>query len=253
MKIEAGRYRVWVFENAEKMADFAAGKWGELSSQAVEEKGVFAAALSGGTTPVGFYERLSRLEGLPWDKTHIFLADERFVPYDSPDSNFGMIKATLLDHVSIPENNLHPVRTDLPDPQAAARDYEGRIKEFFHLPEGVVFPSFDLITLGIGEDGHTASIFPGSVLLKHSRHIAASAARGEHAFSHDRVTLTVQTINKAKNVIFLVSGDKKASVLRDVVEKQCETLPASLVKPGGNLYYLADSAAGSGILGEKTE
>lgn len=137
------------------------GQWRELSRSAIESRGCFTAALSGGETPVLFYRRLAA-EGarFQWDRTHLFFADERFVSSDSADSNYRLLNETLLKNIPIPTGNIHAVATSETDPLSSARKYEEEIKGFFMLPgEGI--PEFDLVMLGMGADGHTASLFPG--------------------------------------------------------------------------------------------
>ena len=234
-----------VFENDWKMADFVAAKWRDISSEAIRSRGLFTVALSGGKTPKEVYRRLAGEggKGILWYKTHVFFVDERFVPNADADSTYRMIKETLLDSAGVPLGNIHPIPTDLSDPVSAAGRYERDIALFFGLPEDGI-PEFDLVMLGIGTDGHTASLFPGSpALSERSRLVAAAAPGGK---KHDRITLTLPVLNKAKNVIFLVTGKEKAEVLRDVLQGSDISLPASLVVPEeGGLLYLADADAGS--------
>lgn len=236
---------VFVFDDNDKMADFFVSKWREISSAAVEERGHFAVALSGGKTPVPFYIKLGRQkgEGSGWSKTHIFWVDERFVPDTDPDSNYRMIRETLLDPADVPLGNIHPVRTDLPDPISTAERYQKEVALFFNLPEGCI-PEFDLIILGIGTDGHIASLFPGSPALKEKKRLVAPViADGK---MHKRVTLTLPVLNKARNLIFLVTGKDKTKVLSEAIKGSDSSIPASLVVPeNGRLFYLADADAGA--------
>lgn len=234
--------QVVAFEDKEEMADFMVEKWRSLAMASVEERGYFAVALSGGETPVPFYRKLSvQRKGIPWEKTHVFLSDERFVPVTSPDSNFRLIRETLLEGISLPARNIHAIATDEPDPQGAARRYEGELITFFRLSRGEL-PHFDLVMLGMGTDGHTASLFPGSPAVNNKRLLACAASppRG----GHERITLTLPVINSAKNIVFLVNGISKAEILRTVVEDEPPSMPAALVKPeGGSLLILADRDA----------
>lgn len=218
-------------------------EWSEVSQAAVLRSGRFAAALSGGKTPVSFYKLLAASgRDLPWAQTHIFPVDERAVPADHPDSNFRMIHANLLRHVPIPAGNIHPVRVDLA-PGAAAEDYEKALRRFFGL-RGRAFPRFDLILLGLGKDGHTASLFPEAAGLEEARRLALAVPRP--APEHDRVSLTLPTINAAKVVVFLVAGAEKAAVLKAVLEGPSGRLPAALVRPrDGRCVFIADKAAGA--------
>ena len=243
---------IFVFEDDGKMADFVVAKWRDISSEAIRSRGLFTIALSGGRTPIELYRRLAGEggKGILWYKTHVFFVDERFVPNTDADSNYRMIEETLLDGAGVPLGNIHPIPTDLPDPASAAERYERDIALFFGLPEDGV-PEFDLIMLGIGADGHTASLFPGSPALSEKRRLVAAVVPGEE--KHDRITLTLPVLNKAKNVIFLVTGNEKAEVLRDVMQGSDISLPASMVMPEeGGLLYLADAGAGS-LLKEEGE
>jgi 6-phosphogluconolactonase len=230
------------------MADFIIAKWHEISSEAIRERGYFAVALSGGKTPVPLYRKLAKEQGeiMPWDKTHVFLVDERFVALTDSDSNYRMIRETLLDAVPIPSGNVHFVQTGLADPVEAAGRYGADLAGFFRLPKGI-FPEFDLILLGLGEDGHTASLFPGSPTLNEKKRLVSAVILGGEM--HNRITLTLPVLNNARNVFFCVTGKVKARVLRDVVEKRRASFPASLVSPErGRLLFLADAEAGGLLL-----
>lgn len=241
---------VLVFQKREKLYDFLIKKWKEISGKAIKERGIFTVALSGGETPVEFYQRLADSKNLfPWSRTHIFLADERFVPFDHPDSNYGMIRANLLKNVAILEKNIHPIPI-CPTAEDSAKIYEDNLKKFFQLKEGDL-PEFDLILLGIGEEGHTASIFPGDSALSETHRLTAAVHLNEER--HDRVTLTLPVINRARQVIFLVSGEEKSEIMKEVLEKPESNLPASMVKPvKGKLFFLLDKEAGSLLLQDKT-
>ncbi len=230
-----------VLQNAEEMWKFMGEKWKRISTASVGERGYFTAALSGGKTPVGFYQYMASLEGLPWSKTHIFFVDERFVPAEDADSNYGMIRGNLLNRVSLPPRNVHSISTAESSPQVSARGYEEELRIFFELTEGGI-PEFDLILLGMGEDGHTASLFPGSEALNEKHHLAAAVRLA--ASTHDRITLTLPVINNARNVFFLVSGKGKSQVLKRLMDKKNPTLPASMVQPvKGRLFFVMDREA----------
>lgn len=237
--------RFLLFNDKNEMADFMLGKWEKLLGAYAAKKGeVFTAALSGGRTPVDFYRKLAGLKGVPWERVHLFQVDERFVPPGHPESNYGMIRDVLLSKLPPGAGNMHYIATGegLSSPEAAAREYERGMQEFFRLGEGE-FPSFDLILLGIGEDGHTASLFPETPVLEEKRRLAAALIRPAPATS--RVTLTLPVLNNGKNVIFMATGTEKAAILKAVIEGANPMLPASLVKPRGDLLYLADLEAGS--------
>ena len=213
----------------------------DLSRRCIASKGKFIVAVSGGSTP----ERLYTLLGLnsysrqvDWKYLHFFWVDERFVPPSHKDSNYRLLHDYLLSKISIPQENVHPVRTDMSSPQVSAKNYEEEIKKSFPLSEGSL-PAFDLILLGIGKDGHTASLFPDNEVLRETEHLAAPVIDSKHA--HHRITLTLPVINSAENVIFLASGKNKAAVVKKVLIERDSSLPASLVNPEkGNLIFLID-------------
>jgi len=241
---------VLVFQKREKLYDFLIKKWGEISGKAIQEKGIFTVALSGGESPVGFYQRLAYSKNLfPWSNTHIFLADERFVPFEHPDSNYGMIRKDLLSRISLPPQNVHPIRI-FQTAEISAEKYEEDLRVFFN-PEKVGFPEFDLILLGIGEEGHTASLFPGDSALLETQRLTAAVHLDKE--KHDRVTLTLAVINRARQVIFLVSGREKSEIIKEVLERPESNLPASMVRPvKGELFFLLDKEAGSLLSQNKT-
>jgi 6-phosphogluconolactonase len=217
-------------------------RWRALARRAGDEKGFFSVALSGGRTPVGFYCYLSRRKGLPWSGTELFQVDERQVPPGSEDSNFTMIRSSLLEGVQAQPRGIHPMPTGSGDAAASALEYEKELKTFFGSGSG--WPVFDLILLGIGEDGHTASLFPGGgELAETGRWVIAS--RPKEA-AHERVTLTLPVLNECRNVVLLATGKKKAEIVRRVWEAEPDSrLPASLVRPRGTLAIYVDRAAGS--------
>jgi 6-phosphogluconolactonase len=216
----------------------------DLSKRYIASKGQFFVAVSGGSTPIGLYTLLGSdmySHQIDWRRLHFFWVDERFVPPSHKDSNYRLLNDFLLSKISIPQENLHPVKTDLPSAQIAASNYEEEIKNSFRLAEGSL-PAFDLILLGIGEDGHTASLFPHNEVLKETRHLVVSAIDSKHV--HHRISLTLPVINAAETVIFLVSGKNKADVAKKVLIEKDHSLPASLVNPEkGNLIFLIDKAA----------
>lgn len=235
-----------VFNYKKEMTAFLVQRWREIAEDAIAQKGFFTAALSGGTSPVEFYRGLAKLkDNFPWDKTHIFLVDEHFVPFSHSDSNYGMMRTLFLHDVKIPEGNIHAIMTDEPSPSKAARRYEDELKRFFGLAEREI-PEFDFVSLGIGEDGHTASLFPGGPEVHEKVRLAIAV---EHrGVQHKRISLTLPVINNAKNVIFIAMGKQKTEILRRVIEDREETLPSSKVEPAeGSLLFVLDSDAASPI------
>jgi 6-phosphogluconolactonase len=238
---------LFIFDNKDRMAEFMIRKWEEIAKESIEKKGYVVAALSGGKTPVTFYKTLAEeREMLPWHRTHLFLVDERFLPFDDENSNYRMLRETLLSKIEIPEENIHPIPTGRSTPFVSADAYEEDLKTFFRLRSGQ-FPRFDLVLLGIGEEGHTASLFPGSPLLNEKDRLAVAVILDE--ISHHRITLTLPVINHAKEVFFLVSGEEKAPVLEKVLNKRDSFLPASMINPDeGKLFFLSDSEAASEVM-----
>jgi len=237
------RPKVCVFNHQDEIPDFVIRIWDRVSRKAIERKGVFFVGLSGGKTPIDLYQRLSNMkETLLWDKTQVFLVDERFVPFDHPDSNYRMLKETLFDHIPIPRENIHPIWTEGSTLEASATAYEKDLKKYFGLSENR-FPEFDLLILGIGEDGHTASLFPGSPALNDRMSLVASVPLNEA--KHSRITLTLPVINHSRHILFLVAGRDKAPVLRKIMDEKDTSLPASMVhcKRGGLIFVLDREAS----------
>jgi 6-phosphogluconolactonase len=212
----------------------------EKVQAAIAQRGQFTIALAGGSTPKPLYEAIAS-QSLPWDKIHVFWGDERYVPPTHPDSNEGMARQAWLDHVEIPTANLHPMPTDEVDPAVAAAKHEQELQTFFQSSSGT-FPSLDLILLGIGDDAHTASLFPHTEALQvRDRLITVGDKDGQ-----PRLTFTVPLINQARCVIFLVAGASKQAALAHIFAPEADetTYPARLIRPQGELWWLLDQAAG---------
>ena len=218
----------------------------ELAGEAVSTSGRFAAALSGGSTPRALYALLATdqfRQRVPWSRVHLFWGDERCVPPDHADSNYRMAREALLAKVPIPTENIHRMPAEQKDHRLAADAYEEALRVFFALQAGEL-PRFDLILLGMGEDGHTASLFPGTVALAETERLVV-AVYVEKLDTH-RLTLTVPVINHAAHVVFLVTGKSKAPVLREVLEgeRQPQRNPIQLICPvEGKLLLIVDREA----------
>jgi len=216
-----------------------------LSHEKIETQGKFSMVLSGGSTPRGVYQcmgSVSYRNKFNWEKMHFFWSDERWVPPEDPKSNYRMASESLLTRVKIPSENIHPIQTTDGDLQESVRLYEKTISDFFKLRTND-FPRFDLILLGVGKDGHTASLFPGNpVLLVKDRLVFAVS---EPRLSEQRITLTLPTINHAGMIFFLVSGDEKAAIVADVLgDKAPHIFPANEIAPShGKLSWFLDKAA----------
>ncbi len=208
---------------------------------AIEQRGRFTIALAGGSTPKPLYEAIAA-EKLPWDKIHVFWGDERYVPPEHPDSNELMTRQAWLDRVDIPAANIHAIPTLEGDPAASAAKYEQHLQEFFNSRPGE-FPSLDVVLLGIGDDAHTASLFPHTEALKvRDRLITVGNKDG-----NPRITFTYPFINSARSVIFLVTGANKRPALAQIFAPVADelTYPSRLIQPQGELWWLLDAEAGS--------
>lgn len=233
------------------LARQAAVQFARIAEEAVASRGRFIVALAGGSTPERLYCCLAsepyRTE-LPWHQTHIFWSDERAVPPEHPDSNFGMAKRTLLDHVPIPTDQIHRIQAERSDPDVVARDYQTEIATTFGTTPAGEPPAFDLILLGLGRDGHTASLFPSTqALLEISRWVSSNCIP---TLKVNRLTLTLPILNRALMILFLVSGVDKASTLQAVLRGPAdpERLPAQLIRPAsGRLLWLVDQDAAKGL------
>jgi len=236
---------------ADALALAAADRFLELAREAIATQGRFTVALSGGSTPEKMYALLAapeRRSAIPWEQVFVFLGDERFVPAENPWSNYGMAKRALLDPIAFPESNRFPMPTPpgVTDLGAAAFRYTDVLATFFQAPGLAEPPAFDLILLGLGDDGHTASLFPGKPALEVSTGWVTGTPPGVLPPPVDRLTLTFPVLNAAKNVLFLVGGEKKADVLQAILEGGSDpaTHPAAAVRPrNGSLTYLLDAAA----------
>jgi 6-phosphogluconolactonase len=226
----------------------AADEFTRLANAAVRARRKFCVALSGGSTPKGLYQHLASLPptSIPWQAICFFWGDERHVPIDHPESNYRMAFETLLSKVHARRENIFRIRSEEEDAGDAANAYERTLQTFFGLEPGE-FPRFDLLLLGMGPDGHTASLFPGSSALQERHRLVV--ANWVEKFQAHRITLTLPVLNHARNVIFLVSGQEKAPALRQVLEGNGGTpLPSHLVRPlDGRLLWLVDRAAASAL------
>ena len=209
----------------------------------IQERGLCTIALAGGNTPKPVYEGIAAQQ-LPWDKIHVFWSDERYVPPDHPDSNEAMARHAWLDRVDIPAGNIHPMPTDEPDPAVSARKHEEHLREFFKVQAGEI-PCFDLILLGMGDDGHTASLFPHTDALQVRDRLITVGNKD----SQPRLTFTAPLINLAHCVIFIVAGANKRSALDQIFAPVADdlTYPARLIQPQGELWWLLDQAAGQDL------
>jgi 6-phosphogluconolactonase len=217
------------------------------ATDAVAQRGRSTIALSGGSTPKNLYTLIAANSSpsLPWEKVFFFWGDERHVPPEDPDSNYRMAQETILSKIPIPPANIFRIPGENPDASAAAEAYEQTLRKFFAVAPGE-FPRFDLILLGMGPDGHTASLFPETAALQEKSRLVV--ANWVEKMKTSRITLTLPVLNAARRVAFLVSGADKAAVLHEVLEGNApgEKYPSKLVRPSqGKLIWFVDRAAAS--------
>ena len=226
-------------------ASRAADIFSKSAIDCVTNHGRFAVALSGGSTPRPVHRLLGQepyRSDIPWTGTHLFWVDDRCVPETSPASNFGAAKEDFLGHISIPASQIHPMPVEAPFADGA-RQYEQELRESFATDQEA-FPAFDLMFLGIGQDGHTASLFPGHDALDERQRWVVAVKGGTPNVS--RLTMTLPVLNRAREIVFLVAGKGKASVTKAILEKSAIGLPAQRIQPlNGRLMWLMDGEASS--------
>jgi len=229
-----------VFRTVDDLNDAALEVVREILAGSRGESGEIHLALAGGSTPRGLYQRLAEDDDIDWNGVHLWFGDERTVPHDHDDSNYKMAVESLIQHVPVPTERIHRMRGE-DDPVAAAEEYEARLQR--HISARLDGrPVFDLILLGMGDDGHTASLFPGTTALEERKRLVV--ANEVPQLSTTRITLTYPVLNAARTVLFLVSGASKAPALAAVVAGGDEAPPAARVRPErGELLWFVDQAA----------
>ena len=230
-----------ISNNADELSELAANRIIDLVQLTLAKHERFTIALSGGNTPRNIYRLLSTAkEKIDWSRLHIFWGDERVVPFNDNRNNAKMAFDSLLDHVPVPKNQIHVMRTDI-DPVAAASAYEQSLRDYFPGEN-----SFDLVLLGLGEDAHTLSLFPGSSIIDEKNSwVRAVYLKDQNVY---RITLTAAPVNAAKAVYFIVSGTEKSRALKQVLEGEFDPIqyPAQVIQPvRGELRWLVDAAAAS--------
>lgn len=233
---------IQMYATPDELSGSASSKFVETAQQAIRERGRFLVSLSGGSTPMKLYARLAS-ENIDWTRVHFFWGDERCVPVDDPGNTYGSMRGILFDKIGT--TNIHRVESEL-EPASAAQAYAHTLSGFADAPFD--FPRFDLVLLGMGDDGHTASLFPGSQVEVETSTIAVTAHYQDRPAN--RVSLTPKVFNQAKEIWFLVTGAGKAETLRNVIhgERNLELYPAQRIQPvNGNLVWMIDEAAGKFI------
>jgi len=240
---------VRLFGHCSEIASYASKEVARIAAEAVSARGAFTIALSGGSTPKMLYalmaEHPTLRNSLPWDKMQVFFGDERHVGPGHADSNYQMASDNMLSKVPLRDSQIHRIKGEYPDTAQAAAEYEDVIRRQFHLRPGE-FPRFDVVLLGMGNEGHTLSLFPGTKALHETQRIVTNNWVGK--LYTERITLTAPTANAAANIMFMVTGSDKACALKAVLEgpHEPEQLPSQLIQPAsGSLSWLVDAAAGS--------
>jgi 6-phosphogluconolactonase len=241
---------VRILKDGAAIARLAADKFVELAQAAVSERGAFSVALAGGSTPKLLYSLLATDSGLrakvPWDKIQLFFGDERHVGPEDAQSNFKMASDTMISKAPVKAEQVHRMKGEYPDAEKAAREYEQELRAHFGLKEGDL-PRFDLVLVGMGDEGHCLSLFPGTKAL-HAPAGRIVVSNWVGKLFTDRITITAPVANNAANILFTVAGKEKASALKGVLEGpyEPEQLPSQLLQPtNGHLLWLVDEAAGN--------
>jgi len=219
-----------IHKDTSTMFQAVATRWATIATDAIAEHGSFHVALAGGSTPQALYHLLATreiAENLPWDKTHIYFGDERCVQPDHSDSNFHMASKALLNHVPVPDSNIHRIPAELADHDQVARDYELELQQA--LPKDAGAMHFDLVLLGLGPDGHTASLFPNTLILS-QRSRSVNAVYVEK-FSSWRISITYPVIEQAHHTLLLVAGSAKAEIVNDVLNQSSNDYPVVRIAP----------------------
>ncbi len=231
------------FPNLRSMSHEVAKKIVLEAGDSIEKTGRFSLVLAGGNTPSILYQLLGSeyRDKIDWSSTHLFWGDERFVPRESDESNFNLAYRLLISRVPILNQNVHPIQTVDIDPDLASKIYENELKDFFHLKGSIKnYKTFDLVLLGIGGDGHTASLFPNDSVLYERERLVRSVKAPRKYLTRLRITLTLPAINSAKKVYFLASGPEKKEIIRRMLSDNVSfdtPLPVELVKPRGELIW----------------
>jgi 6-phosphogluconolactonase len=239
----ASEPQIRIFASAEHLFHAAADNFCSLGALAIRERGRFNVSLSGGSTPRGLYQELAKnfSTQLDWQKVFFFFGDERHVPPTDSESNYRMANESLFSKLAIPADHVFRIPAEMPDAGQAALAYEQTLRNFFR-PSPGSFPRFDLVLLGMGPDGHTASLFPGTTALEEKEHWVV--ANWVEKFSAFRITLTYPVLNSAACVMFLVSGGEKSEMVRRALKDPAADLPCQKVRPtNGELIWFLDQAA----------
>lgn len=236
-----------ICENPRELAHRAASHIAEVATVAVSRRGRFSLCLSGGDTPVGTYDVLASelRDSVPWEVVDVFWGDERCIPLDRPDNHFTLASASLLSRVPIPPENIHRAHGEAADPSVAAIEYEAALREYFGHPDDL--PAFDLVLLGMGEDGHVASLFPGSDGWGERKRWVVDHYVVKRAERVRRLTVTMPVLTAAREVLVLVSGELKAEMLGAVLRGEADVPASELNATAADVRWMVDASAAAGL------
>ena len=238
-----------ICRDAEELSRKAAEQFVSLANDAVKDHGRFSVALSGGSTPKALYSLLASPvfnSRISWPRVDLFWGDERCVPPDHAESNYRMVHESLLSKITIPAENVHRMAGEKA-PQFAAAEYEERLRNYFHMGDDAL-PRFDLILLGLGDDGHTASLFPGSSALNETERLVATTYVVK--LQAHRLSLTFPLINNAAQITFLIAGQSKSAIVKEILATENSNFPAAQIRPAdGRLTWLITRDAAGSMIG----
>lgn len=235
--------RVTFFKSLQLLSEAAAEEIVTQALASVAEQGIFSLVLTGGQTPGLLYEIFGSepfAGRMPWRQTHLFWGDERCVSPENPASNYRLAREAFLEKGHVPEANIHRMAGENPDPVQAARDYDKDLRDFFHKHSRLSAPRFDCLLLGMGGDGHIASLFPGSTLLAEKNDWVAALPEPAGSPMLPRITLTLPALQRARKTIFLISGEKKRAIFTEITGEKSRAqkkYPAALLEPEGELVW----------------
>ena len=236
--------KIYSYDTAQQMNEAVVNAILQKTTTALQQRSAFHIALAGGSTPKSIYELMATerfQKSFPWDKMHFYFGDERCVPADHVDSNYRMARQALLSKVPVPEGNVHPVVVDIRNIDASAEHYASELKNQLPLRDSI--PVFDLVLLGIGDDGHTASLFPGTDILNETRKWVSAVY--VEKFDAWRISLTYPVINAAANIFVIAAGSGKSNILKEVLltESSDTPYPVQRIDPAGELVWYIDASA----------
>jgi len=237
------------FDTLDRLSARAAENIMELANAGVSERGFFTMALSGGNSPRQIYGQLGERpfkDKMPWDRTFIFWGDDRYIPHDDRESNYQMAYRAMLSKINIPQENIFRIPTEVPPIEEAAVLYERVIRKVFvklgAIDKEKKLPVFDLVILGVGKDGHTASLFPGHKAVNEKEEWVTFVKAHARVTLRGRITLTLPVINAARNIMFIISGEGKGGIIKEILsdKKGGSAYPATMIKPDGQTVWFID-------------